>query len=487
MGKKFFAIFLSFAMIMSVFTGMPVVYAEDEDIGAWYSAEKDGGAVQYVEKGSEAYVNYEYKGNEADYNVQVEVSTAGDIILSRQYMNVSRNSIPVLFEEEGRYTLSVHVMDGENITASAVKTLECVTGLPVIDKQPEDIAADIGKAVTFTVSSRTEGVSYQWHTANALMGEGRAISGASADHLTISAENVTDSLNGTYYYCQVTANGYTINSSYALLTINGAAATQQPEPSTEPTEEPGGKEEPTETPGITDIPSETPDITQQPDTPGTPDIPANDKETPKPTNPPKPTNNPAGTDSPKETDSPVKTAAPGKIKCKAKAAYSISGNKIKVSWNDCAAFYKVYRSTKKKSGYMLKKTVKGTSYTDAKVSHGKTYYYKIQPVKAGTKVNISGIVSVKVNVKPAAKKYSVKKKGKNIKVAWKYNRADYVEVCVNTGNGWSRLGRVPGKKSYCSIGVPGGYSMVKVRIRAYNIVKKKKYYSKYSKAKTIRI
>lgn len=470
--KRFFAFFLSSAMIMAVFAGIPSVHAEDADINAWYSAEKDGGAVQYVEKGSEAYVNYEYKGDETAYNVHVEVSTAGNIILSRQYVNVGRNSVAVPFEEEGIYVLSVTVTDGENITASTTKTVECAVGLPVIDTHPADVASDAGQPVTFTVSSSTPGASYQWYTANTLMSEGHPVSGASTDQLTISAENVIDSLNGTYYYCQVMANGHTINSNYALLTINGVTSTPTPEP--------------TGTPGATKIPGGS-------------------KGTPAPTKAPG-TNRPAGTVSPGGTDSlgradtPNGTDAPPsaqpdspaqekklETKCRAKAVYSITRNKIKVSWNACGTSYKVYRSTKKKSGYTSKGTVKGTSYTDTKIQPGKTYYYKIQPIKAGTKAGASGTASVTANMKPAAKKYSVKKKRKSIKVTWKYDRADYVEVYVNTGNGWSRLGKVPGKKTRCSIGVPDGYSRVKVRIRAYNTVKKKKYYSRYSKAKTIKI
>ncbi len=524
MSKKLFAFFLSFAMIMATAVlpeavspaAAPTVHAADEDIRAWYSAEKDGGTVQYVEKGTTAYVNYEYQGDETAYNIQVEVSEAGSLILSRQYMNVSRNSVTVPFDKEGVYTLSVMVTDGENITASTTETLECVTGLPVIDTQPASITSDVGETVTFTVSSSTPGVSYQWYMANTLMSGGHAISGASTDRLTISAENVTDSLNGTFYYCQVTANGYTINSDYAALTINSTTTTPTPGSSADPTKEPG---EETQTPVVTDMPSNTPDISEETKVPAITDIPGK-TNIPDETDPPAETNiptqtpvitdlpsampdipeTPGITDKPSRTDIPGETATPPvgqhtdgpvptkipETKCKAKAVYSIAGNKIKVSWNACGTSYKVYRSTKKKSGYSFRKNVKSTFYTDAKVSHGKTYYYKIQPVKLGTKIKAS-LVHAKVNIKPVLKKYSVKKKGRSIKVIWEYNRADYVIVYVNTGNGWSKLGKVSGKKSHCSIGVPGGYSRVKVRIRAYNTEKKKKYYSKYTKTKTVKI
>ncbi len=539
MGKKIFALFLSLTMIIGSVTlgvspaAVPTVHAADEDIKAWYSAEKDGDAVQFVEKGSEAYVNYEYKGNETTFNVQVEVSEAGDTVLSRRYMNVSRNSIVVSFDKEGVYTLSVMVMDGENIVASTTETLECVTGLPIIDTQPADITSNAGETVIFTVSSSTPGVSYQWYTANTLTSEGHAISGASTSQLTISAENVTDALNGTFYYCQVALNGYTINSNYATLNIiNGATATPV-QPSAEPSKRPGEEEEVTEAPLIS--PFGTPDVTRQPEMSGIPEITPETADPPTGTDFSKETDSPAETDppetyapsapvktySPAETDppegtyapsAPVKTynpaetdpsetympptkqpghtdgPAPTKMpeKCKAKAVYSITGNKIKVSWNACGASYKISRSTKKKSGYVFKKTVKSTSYTDTKVTHGKTYYYKIQPIKAGAEIKAS-LTCAKVNIKPAIEKFSAKKKGNSIKVTWKYNRADYVQVYVNTGNGWSRLGKVSGKKSHCSIGVPGGYSRVKVRIRAYNKVKKKRYYSKFSKTRSIKI
>lgn len=56
-----------------------------------------------------------------------------------------------------------------------------------------------------------------------------------------------------------------------------------------------------------------------------------------------------------------------------------SKNTAKISWNKVKGVkeYTIYRSTSKDSGYKKVATVKTNTYTDKKVSKGKTYYYKI--------------------------------------------------------------------------------------------------------------
>ena len=88
---------------------------------------------------------------------------------------------------------------------------------------------------------------------------------------------------------------------------------------------------------------------------------------------------------------------------------------------------------------------------------------------------------------PTIQKFTARKKGSSIKVAWKFNQVKAISVYVDTGNGFKRLGNVSGIKRYCIIAVPDGYSNIKIRIRGYNQIKKKKYYSKYSKTMRIRI
>ena len=74
-------------------------------------------------------------------------------------------------------------------------------------------------------------------------------------------------------------------------------------------------------------------------------------------------------------------------------------NKVSIRWesNPQAAFYNLYRSETEKGDYKLLTSVQDTKYTDANVTVGKTYHYKV------TAVNSSNNESPK-----AAKPYAVK-------------------------------------------------------------------------------
>ena len=76
---------------------------------------------------------------------------------------------------------------------------------------------------------------------------------------------------------------------------------------------------------------------------------------------------------------------------------AVKGAGLCVSWQktDDARSYLVYRSYKKNRGYKLvKKNIKGCSYTDKKVKSGKKAYYKVYARKTnGKKVILAGPVS----------------------------------------------------------------------------------------------
>lgn len=87
---------------------------------------------------------------------------------------------------------------------------------------------------------------------------------------------------------------------------------------------------------------------------------------------------------------------------------SLSGCKVRLSWTPSrnASYYKVYRSTKKSSGYKcIASSVKTAYYTTSALTGGKTYYFKVQSVgKAGSKTvsgTKSAAKSIKVPVVPA--------------------------------------------------------------------------------------
>ena len=81
-----------------------------------------------------------------------------------------------------------------------------------------------------------------------------------------------------------------------------------------------------------------------------------------------------------------------KIKAKSKNAV------LKWSKTNGAVKYKIYRSTKKGSGYKLVKTLKSSkrTWTDTKVKKGKRYYYKVVAIANGTSGKASKIKSVKI-------------------------------------------------------------------------------------------
>lgn len=136
------------------------------------------------------------------------------------------------------------------------------------------------------------------------------------------------------------------------------------------------------------------------------------------------------------------SAAPANVK-----AVNSSYNSAKISWSKAkgAGSYAIYRSTSKKSGYTLIKTVSKskTSYTDKKVEAGTTYYYKVCAVTKGKEGKMSKVVSAKI--KPAAVKDLKAKSagGKNITLSWSASKgASSYQIYRSTSekSGYSQIG-----------------------------------------------
>lgn len=135
-------------------------------------------------------------------------------------------------------------------------------------------------------------------------------------------------------------------------------------------------------------------------------------------------------------------AAPTKVK-----ATNNAYNSTKISWakSKGAGSYAIYRSTSKKSGYTLIKTVSKskTSYTDKSVEAGNTYYYKVCAVNKGQEGKMSKVVSSKI--KPSAVKDLKAKSagGKNITITWSASKgASSYEIYRSTSakSGYSQVG-----------------------------------------------
>ena len=184
----------------------------------------------------------------------------------------------------------------------------------------------------------------------------------------------------------------------------------------------------------------------------------------------------------------VKLAVPGKVK-----AVQSGAAKVKVSWSKSskAVKYNVYRSTKAKSGYRKIKTVTSSSYTDRKVTAGKTYYYKVQAVASSGSYNSANSAAVKASLLkvPSIKVKSVKKG--RMDISWKkISGASGYEIYVSAdqSKGYKKKAVVKKQKTV-KTSVKGLKSKKKyyVKIRAYRTVDKKKVYGSYSKIKGITI
>ncbi len=174
-------------------------------------------------------------------------------------------------------------------------------------------------------------------------------------------------------------------------------------------------------------------------------------------------------------------------------------NKIKLRWNrySSADGYVVYRSTSKGGGYKAIKTITGkatTSYTDTKVTPGKTYYYRIRPYKniSGKKSygSYSSIVKVKA-APPKAAISSVKAGPKRVSVAWKKqtNISGY-EVYMSTkkSGGYKKVKTISKSSTtrYVKTGLKKGKKYY-FKVRAYKTVKGKKIYGEFSSIKAVKI
>ena len=83
-----------------------------------------------------------------------------------------------------------------------------------------------GEAVSFHVAAsggNPKNYTYQWYYAPSQAGQGVKIAGAVSSAYTIPGSQVTVSLNGRYYYCVVSNGKYHVTSSRAKLTVQAGS------------------------------------------------------------------------------------------------------------------------------------------------------------------------------------------------------------------------------------------------------------------------
>ena len=184
----------------------------------------------------------------------------------------------------------------------------------------------------------------------------------------------------------------------------------------------------------------------------------------------------------------------GTIKTKTSSRKTTS---IKVSWNKLngVSGYRIYRSTKKNSGYKYLKQLssESTSYTNKKLKSGKTYYYKVRAYSNVFGDRYYGAYSapLKSGTRPAKQKVTVKRSGRRLKIKYKkISGASGYRIYIRTG----KKGKYKRVKQYTS-GKKVSYTSKKLKrkktyyakVRAYKIINGKKYFGGYSKSKKVKI
>jgi fibronectin type 3 domain-containing protein len=176
-------------------------------------------------------------------------------------------------------------------------------------------------------------------------------------------------------------------------------------------------------------------------------------------------------------------------------AVSADYNKAKITWKKVSGAngYIVYRATSKSGTYKAVKTITKaatTSYTDTKLTTGKTYYYKVAAYTTTDGKKITGEKSAAKAVKivpKAVSGLSVKNvKSKKAILTWKkVNGADgYVIYRASKENGtYKRVGTAKGTK-YTSFRLTVGKTYY-YKVRAYK--GNKKVYGDYSAVKKVKI
>lgn len=118
--------------------------------------------------------------------------------------------------------------DNQNITLYAVWEQDlCAPNV----ESPTAKSVKAGTAATFSVRAsggNPNNYTYQWYYSTSQNGTGTRISGAIASSYTINASDMSSGLNGRYYYCVVSNGEFDITSNRAKLTVYSAPTVEAP-------------------------------------------------------------------------------------------------------------------------------------------------------------------------------------------------------------------------------------------------------------------
>ena len=165
---------------------------------------------------------------------------------------------------------------------------------------------------------------------------------------------------------------------------------------------------------------------------------------------------------------------------------------IKITWNKVTNSngYIVYRSTSKNGTYTKIGTTTAVSYTDKKVSAGKTYYYKVVARSSNSAANSVKSLSITAKAVPAAPvmKTTANATKTSIKVSWNQVSGAsgyYVYRRTSTSDSWKRIKTITSGStlSYQDTEASGNYYYC---VAAYKTVNGTKYTGYKSEAIRVR-
>lgn len=162
---------------------------------------------------------------------------------------------------------------------------------------------------------------------------------------------------------------------------------------------------------------------------------------------------------------------------------------VKIDWNGVpnALYYEIFRANSPTEEFKSIGTTSGTTYNDADVEYNKTYYYKVASVPtAGS--NCESLQTMPTGIRysmisPKIKSIKVKKKRCTLKISGpKYD--NYIVYVGKKKKPKKVYAIITGKKVSFSLKKKGKYY---IRVRSLAEESGKKYYSKYSQTKKIKI
>lgn len=180
---------------------------------------------------------------------------------------------------------------------------------------------------------------------------------------------------------------------------------------------------------------------------------------------------------------------------------SVNATSQKISWGNVNGVkgYLVYRSTSRSGVYRYIGTTSNNYYVAKGLKKGKTYFYAVRGYRivnsmiqyTGTSTSVKGITGY-----PAKPVLSITKKKKKVKTTvnlrWKgVSDAKYIQIYRYSGKGkYKKLLDTSLKKKYkkgANISYTSSHGVYRFKVRTYNIIGKKRYYSVFSTIKKVRL